>query len=896
MLKILVEHAGELVNKQQMFDAVWPGTFVGDAVLKDSIRQLREALSDDAGSPSYIETAHRRGYRFIGKISQPALDKHSIPQPGPGSVSLPLNTSAPGSSPVAVRALGRDAELAKMLSWLDRVRTGERQTLFITGEAGIGKTTLVQAFLEQAEQVPGIVVVRGQCLEHFGSGEAYLPVLDGFSRLCRSSAGAPVLGALREEAPSWLTHMSSLAPRSERDDLQSHSGSTTREGMLREMAEAIERLTSGSPLLLVLEDLHWSDYSTLDLVSYLARRRDPAQLMIIGTYRPVDVILSDHPIRGVKRELQAHSLCHEIPLEYLTEETVAQYLAARFPGRDLPSRLRHTIYRRTDGNPLFMVNLVEYLTDHRVIVEDQGRWKLCVECSEIEHGIPSSLKELIEKQIERLNTDERAVLEAASATGMEFSTVAVAAGLDMPTAWVEKHCEELARRHHFLSPAWLSELPDGTVTSRHRFNHVLYREVPYSLISPMRRAQIHQRIAERAVEIFKDRANEIAAELAMHFEQSRDWPRALQYLIEAARTATQRSAHHEAVELSRRGLEVLKRLPEATGRAQQEITLRMMLSVSLMAFQGFAADEMEKIHALGKELLRLQGPSPQLFNMLALLVLFYKFSGQIQSAQFIAEQLLQIAETLNDSALTMEAHRTMGSALIEQGKCAEALKYFNQASALYPANRNHRYTLAIAHDCKVVSECFAARALWGLGHPDGALDRMRGALAFARELSHPASWIFAAHFSAQLHQLRGEAVLARERASEVVKLADEYGLDLWQELGNIDMGWAEAELGNRQQGIDQMQRGIAAYMATGAKLWCPYFLGLLAGQLSRSGRVEEGLRTIGQALSLAEESGELYAMDGLYRIKNELVAQTDHGPRTTDTGRNSSRMLRRIYH
>jgi DNA-binding winged helix-turn-helix (wHTH) protein/tetratricopeptide (TPR) repeat protein len=863
VLKVLLEHPGQLVNKQQVLDTVWPGTFVGDAVLKDSIRQLREALQDDAESPSYIETAHRRGYRFIAKLSS---------EPAPDSASQFVSNPAPATaSATADPVLGRDAELAKMRGWLDRAVAGERQTIFITGEAGIGKTTLVQAFLDRAGQVPGTLVVRGQCLEHFGSGEAYLPILDGFSRVCRTPGGTQVAAVLREQAPSWLAHLSLFDPLSQKEQLQSQAGGVTRERMLREMAAALEKLAETSPLLLVLEDLHWTDYSTLDLISYLARRGDPARLMVIGTYRPVDVILAGHPLRSVKRELQAHQLCQELPLEYLTEEVVGQYLAARLPGRQLPSRLRHTIYRRTDGNPLFMVNLVEYLIDHNVVVEDQGLWRLCVECSEIEHGVPSSVRELIEKQVERLGDDERAVLEAASATGMDFSTLAVAAGLDRPMEWVEKHCEELARRHQFLSPAWLAELPNGTVTPRYKFKHVLFREVPYNLIPAMRRAQIHQRIADRAVEIFGERANEIAAELAMHFEQSRDWPRALQYLIEAAKTATDRSAHHEAVEITRRGLEVLKCLPETTERAQHEITLRMILSVSLMTFQGFVPADMEKIHVLGKELLRARGPSPQLFNMFGLLVLFYKFSGKMKLAQETAEQLLPIAETLGEPALVMEAHRAMGSALVEQGKCAEALEHFNVASGLYPANRHHPYTLAIAHDCKVVCECFAARALWALGDPDGALARMHGALALARELCHPASWIFAAHFAVQLHQLRGEPLLARERAREVVKLADEYGLDLWQAFGNIDLGWAEAELGNRQDGIDQMERGMTAFQGTGAKLWCPHFLGLLAEQLGKAERIAEALDTINSAISLAEESAEGYALADLHRIKGELI-------------------------
>jgi DNA-binding winged helix-turn-helix (wHTH) protein/tetratricopeptide (TPR) repeat protein len=870
VLKILVENAGQLVNKQQVLDAVWPGTFVGDAVLKDNIRQLREALKDDAASPNYIETAHRRGYRFIAKLGEQSQGKslaafqHEPARP-------PSSDNARSVSKAARRVLGREAELAKMQALMELVRGGERKTVFITGEAGIGKTTLVEAFLEHVAVIPGALIVRGQCLEHFGSSEPYLPVLDGLSRLGRVSTGTRVSDVFREQAPAWLSHLALTNVQPGEKDLPGPAAAPTRERMLREMAQAIERLAEHAPLVLVLEDLHWSDYSTLDLVSYLARRKDPARLMVIGTYRPVDVILAGHPLSGVKRELQAHHLCHELPLEYLSEEDVSQYLAAQFPGQYLPTRLRRTIYRRTEGNPLFMVNLVQYLIDQKVIAQQQGEWSFCVDCAEVEKGIPATIKALIEKQVERLGQDERAVLEAASASGMDFSTIAVAAGLEKPVEWVERHCEELARCHQFLSPAWLGELPGGIVTSRHRFNHVLYREVPYSLIPAMRRTKIHQRIAERGVELYKERACEIAAELAMHFEESRDWPRALQYLIEAAGTAARRSAHHEAAELARRGLEVLESLPQSSDRAHQEITLRMLRSTSLIAIKGFAAAEIDKICMLAQELRWMKDPSPQLFDMLVLLVLFYKFSGKMKSAEETAERLLHIAATLGDSALVMEAHRAMGSALVEQGRCAEALQHFDCASSLYETNANHPYTLTIAHDCKVVSECFAARALWTMGDPEGALKRMQEALAFAAELSHPASRVFVAHFAAQLHQLRGEPELSREHAKEMAKLADEYGLDLWQAVVDIDWGWSEAATGNEQSGIDQMQRGIKAYMAAGGKLWCPGFLGLLAGQLGKAGRTQEGLSAITEALALVEETGETYSLPELYRIKNELV-------------------------
>lgn len=870
VLRLLLEHPGQLVNKEQVLETVWPGTFVGDAVLKDNIRQLREALHDDAGSPIYIETAHRRGYRFIGKLT----DSPSMMSGAAGAQTwLPVSTSAATltSSPPTTRVLGRETELKNLGDWLEHALAGERQTIFITGEPGIGKTTIVESFLELAAKVPGILVARGQCLEHYGAGEPYLPVLDGFSRVGRSTDGARALAVLRQHAPAWLSQMPSLVPQSERASLQAQVVGATRERMLREMAEAIEVLSLENPFLLVLEDLHWSDYSTLDLISYLARRQDRARLMVIGTYRPVDVIVGDHPLKGVKRELQAHNLCRELPLEYLSEEAVAEYLNTRFPGDQLPARLRRTVYRRTEGNPLFMVNVVEYLIDQKMIVEEKGSWNVRVELSAIEKAIPANLRQLIEKQIERLDRVERMVLEAASVAGMECSSVAIAAGIDMPVASVERYCEELAGRHQFLSPGWLVELPDGTITPRYRFTHVLYRDVPYRSMAPMRRSEIHQRIAERGVAIYGERASEIAAELAMHFEESRDWPRAVRYLIQAAENTTRKSAHHEAADLARRGLAILKLLPESPERDQQEIALRMILIMSLGAVKGFAWAGVEEAYVDGRDLFRLSKPSPQVFNWLYLLGLFRMFRANTRGALEIADQVLGLAEELKDPRLIMEAHRARGSTLLEIGRCHEALEHVNRASQLYSQHQPFCHTLISGRDCKVLSECSAGKALWALGFPDTAMERMRVGLEFARQLAHPQSLAYAARFVAQLHQLRGEALAAQERAKEVIRIAEECGMELWAAFGKIDLGWATAELGQAREGIEQMQQGLSAYEATGTRIWYPLFLGSFADQLNKAQRVEEGLAVITRALACAEETGEGYALAELHRIKGELL-------------------------
>jgi DNA-binding winged helix-turn-helix (wHTH) protein/tetratricopeptide (TPR) repeat protein len=883
VLKLLVEHPGRLVTAQQVLDAVWPGTFVGDAVLKDNIRQLRDALDDDARSPRYIETAHRRGYRFIAKISELAPNNSEKPEP---ISELSLKFVPLRASGAAIGVLGRDAELAKMYGWLNHALTGERQTIFVTGEAGIGKTSMVEAFLEQAIPVPGLRVVRGQCLEHYGAGEAYLPILEGFSRLCRSSGGAEVLDLMRRHAPAWLSQMPSSVAQAERDVLHSRAAGATRERMLREMADAIDALTSHSPLLLVLEDLHWSDYSTLDLVSYLARRRDPARLVVIGTYRPVDVILGDHPLKGIKRELQAHGLCHELPLEYLAEDVIVEYLTTKFPSHQFPPRFRRMIYRRTEGNPLFMVNLVEYLIDQNVIVEEQGIWKLRIDMPEAEGGVPSNVRELIEKHIERLSPDERSGLEGASVAGLECSSAAIAAGLDMPLEWVEKQCEALAR-HQFVSAAWLAELPDGTVTARHRFNHVLYLEVAYRLIPAMRRSQIHQRIAERELAIYGDRSGEIAAELAMHFEQSRDWPRALQHLLRAAENAITRSAHHEAANLAGRGLEIIQSIPENAERDKQEMKLRMILGVSLMATKGFASAEVEKINAPGRELFWRHGPSPELFFMLWSLNMHRQFSGDMPSSLDISCQLLQLAEELEDGPLIMQAHCSFASVLTLLGRCSEALTHIENGTALYASNQNNINAVFAGFDNQVMFHCFAALAFLTLGDGNQCSDKLAAGLALARNLGHPSTLVVAQHIAAQIHQLRGDAVLAHQFANQATDLAEEYGLELWRVYGIIELGWAEAELGNVKGGIEQMQRGLALHESMESKLRLPYFLALLADQLGKTGRLEEGLVEITKALTLAEHTGEGFALPEFYRIKGDLLIKAAEQSRRP-SGRNTN--------
>ena len=587
-----------------------------------------------------------------------------------------------------------------------------------------------------------------------------------------------------------------------------HVGGATRERMLREMAEAVEAMSAVAPLILVLEDLHWSDFSTLDLVAYLARRGDAARLMIIGTYRPVDVILSEHPLRDVKRELQAHSLCQEIPIDYLSEDDIARYLTVRLGQHDLPRRLTRLIHSRTEGNPLFMVNVVQYLIDERVIRESNGQWLLGDE-PDLASGVPENIRQLIEKQIERLNKDERLVLEGASVVGMECSSVAIAAGLDTNTEWVEEQCEALVRRHQFLSPARIVELPDGTITPRYRFSHVLYLEVPYRLLPAMRRSQIHGRIGQSGEAIYRDRVGEIAAELAMHFEQARDPARAVKYLLQAAHNAMNRSAQHEATALARRGLQALDSLPASPDRDRREIDLRMILGAALMATRGFAAAEVEQVFRRALAVCHGLGDPAQTFQVRWQLGLFHYFRAELVEARDVAQHLVESANETSDVGAQLEAHRAMGVTLVDLGRFTESIEHLDRVVSLYDATP--RQVTFAGQDPKVVSECFAARSLWALGHSDRALERVRAGLALATELGHAESLVIAHHFAAHLHELRDETAIARTHAESVLALAEEAGLVLWAAFGHMIRGWTRVQVGDTDEGIHELQRGLASY-------------------------------------------------------------------------------------
>jgi DNA-binding winged helix-turn-helix (wHTH) protein len=560
VLAYLVDHAERLVTHDELLRAVWPNSVIEPQAVKRHVLALRSTLGDRPKNPLFIETIHKRGYRFIAQVSE-IVDSRSIV-----------------STRRVQDLVGRAGALEALHEAWRCALSGERQIVFITGEPGIGKTALAEEFQRQIALGERTVhMAHGQCIEGYGSKEAYGPMLHALGRLCRGPQAAPIIQILFAEAPTWLAQLPSLLTPEHREMLRREILGATRERMVREIGDALESITAQTALLLVLEDLHWVDDSTLDLISALARRRTPAKLMLLATCRPLGAHAPRHPLKALRSELLVHRLCREIALTSLSEAEVEEYLGAQSPASHPPQGLSALVHRHTEGNPLFMVAALEHMAKRGLLARANGCWQLQVPLEQIELEVPDDLRHMIEAQLEPLSASECSALELASVSGAAFSASVIGAAAELDSLSLENLYEELSRRHHIVKWVGTHALPDGSMTERYAFAHVLYRQVLYDRQLPGRRARLHGLIGERLAALYTQRMEEVASELVYHFEQACDWPRAIDFLQQAAEIAGRRYAHRQVDSMLARALELVSRLPEAQ-RAQTEPQLLASLA------------------------------------------------------------------------------------------------------------------------------------------------------------------------------------------------------------------------------------------------------------------------------------------------------------------------------
>ena len=888
VLRYLVHHAGRVVKKEELLDALWPGIIVGDDGIMVCVRELRQALGDDSRTPQFIETLRKRGYRFIAPLTAVASpvqgSKLQIPDslpPSPADVEekkAPVPQGETWDMERGTPVVGRKSELTQLQSLFEKVLRGERQVVFVTGEAGIGKTTLVDAFLAQIRDRPDVRITSGQCVEQYGPGEAYLPLLEATARLCRAPGGERRIAALQRYAPSWLAQLPGLLEPQAFDRLQQRVQGTSRERMLREMAEAAELFTTRRGLVVVLEDLHWSDVATLDWVTYMARRREPARLLILGTYRPADALATNHPLRGVVQELWARGQCEELRLAPLAEEAIAEYLAMRLNADVearciVPLQLIPLLHHRTGGNPLFLVNTVDDLIQQGVFIEEAGQQTLRTDAVKaISEGIPDTLRHLIERQLERLPEPEQRLLEVASVAGVEFAAAEAAAGLLTEQDNVEATCERLARTGQWLRAAGVAEWPDGTISGRYSFLHAVHHEVVYAQLAEVRRVQLHRHIAARKEMAYGERVGEIAAEMAAHFAAGRDLQRAVTYSRQAAETAVRRHAHQEATAHLTKGLELLRALPDTAERVQHELGLQVMLAASLMALKGYAAAEVEQAYARAQALCQQVETTPHVFPVLRGLVSFYQVRARLQTARELGEQLLHLCQRAEDPLLHVQAHYGHGVTLFDLAEFDSSAAHLTHTLTLYtPQQHIAHVSLYGGYDPGVACLQWLARILWLRGYPTQAKQRSDEALHLARELGHPLSLAWAWNIAAVIHQYRGEEPAAQACVQEAVSIVQEHELAFMAALTMVLQGWGLVGQGQRIKGIEKIREGLTAYQSTGAALSLPAQFSLLAGAHARNGQMVEAQRLITEAIAITTKTGERWSEAELYRLKGELT-------------------------
>jgi len=554
--------------------------------------------------------------------------------------------------------VGREVELNRLEAFLQQAINGTGRVVFITGEPGIGKTSLSDEFLRRARtKYPALLVARGRCVEQYGTGEAYLPFLDAVGGLLEGPGRERWAAVMRTYAPTWCTQLpAAFASSSALERLQQETIGATKERMMREMGDALGMFATTSPIVLLFEDLHWADPSSIDLLRHLCQRINNQRILIAGTFRPEDVERSNHPLKSYKAEMQAHRLCEEVALSLLGRDHIAEYLNASFTPNDFPPELAAMIYDKTEGHPLFAINLLQYLSERGDIGRTNAHWSLARPLSELDLEAPESVRSMISKKIDTLEAEERRTLQYASVEGAEFLSTVVASLLKVDEVDLEERLAHLEKTHRLIVTRGEEELPDGSFATRYRFAHALYQNFLYGDLVNKRRVMLHRQAGEQLARHYGKRAPHIATQLALHFERGRDFPRAIEYLIHAGDNAAKVYANAEAADHYTRALGLVEKLPDEA-QTEMLVTLYQKRGAVNMALSRFAQSVDDYTHML--EYQKSLGSPEKQAEALNALALTLFFSHRLEEMETRANEALAAAKLAGSEALSMQTAALM---------------------------------------------------------------------------------------------------------------------------------------------------------------------------------------------------------------------------------------------
>jgi predicted ATPase/tRNA A-37 threonylcarbamoyl transferase component Bud32 len=768
--------------------------------------------------------------------------------------------------------VGREKQRDHLLRSYVRARDGSGRIVAVTGEPGIGKSTLLDEFIsELGARGERPIILRGHCSESLAGTEAYLPILEALDHLRQPATGESFDGVIRSVAPTWYTQVATIA----RDGLPLASGDAgpapSQERMKRELGMLLEEVSRARPVVFIIDDLHWADISTIDMLNYLAGRFSAMRLLVLTGYRPSDMALSEHPFLAIRTELQSRGLFEEVPLDFLRPDDVAAYLALQFPDHAFPAEFADVIYRRTDGSPLFMADLVRYLHDTGDIVEEAGAWRLGGDAPLSADALPATVRAMITRKIEQVDAQDRRLLEAASVQGREFDSTVVGEALEMDVLEVEDRLERLERVHVFLRQKEEAEFPDRALTLRYQFVHVLYQNELYQALRPTRRVALAGRIARALASHHGADTTAVAGRLAVLFETAREFATSAQYFFIAAQRAIDLFGHREALSLAERGLKGVASLPADADRHQLELGLQLLRGTAQRVVMGWAAPELERTFARARELCQLLQDPAELFPVLWNLAFFHMIRGDLRVARDQTATLMAQAEASSNPPFLVAAHHLAGVTCEFLGNLVESSEHLEHARELHDPAQHHTYTAMFGPDPGMIARAMSSRPLWSLGYPDRSLERSRETIALVRSQRHPVTLVFALVVGQGVHVYRGEASEAIALGDEIIRLCDEYEFPQEAEWARGFQGAALALQGQPDDGVVRLQQSLAALQALGSGLVRTMFLSLLADAAHRAGRIDDGIAAVDEGVRHAEGTLEGGFIAELHRTRGELL-------------------------
>jgi predicted ATPase len=793
----------------------------------------------------------------------------ALSRPGSGHSTIPKPRS--GARPT----VGRRHERAALHAGFESAEAGNGLFLCVTGEPGVGKTTVVEDFLAEVEAGNRtFTLTRGRCTERLAGTEAYLPLLEALDGLLHGSDEAFSAQAMKLLAPTWYVQLVPLAAAdpSLAPGLAEAEGAS-QERRKRELGHFLHEMSRRRPLVIFLDDIHWADPSSVDFLAFLGVRCAEWRLLLILTYRPSDLLLSQHPFGPVQLELQGRGICREIALPFFTREDVDRYLALAFAGHGFPEEFTDAIHLRTGGIPLFLVDLLCYLRDCDVLVPARGRWTVARAIPDLKSDLPVSIRSMIQRKVDRLAEADRHLLMAATVEGTEFDSAVLARVLGWEAIQVEERLDVLERIHALVRLVREHELAERTPSRRYTFVHALYHHALYTSLVPTRKAALSAAVAQALLDLYGERQSDVAGRLGLLFEAARQPRRAIEYVLLATQNAVRIFAHQEAIALARWGLELLEKLPDAPAHTREELALLLSLGVSLVATRGFASPDVEETYLRARAVCLRAEDHSALFPVLYGLWNVSLLRCELSRCKDLAMQMFDLARGQSDQIVLLQAHNVLQQPLLHLGELVDARRHQEQGLVLYDPTKHGTLTMVYGEDPGISFLTYAAVTLWCLGYPDRALRSVQAARWLAEELSHPFNLARALYFAAFTHLCRREEQLTRELAEALMKLSSEQGFALLLHGGMILHGWCLAMQGEATEGMDQMRQGLSGWQATGALSHRPYQLALLAEVLGSKGRIEDGLAALEEALALATASGERFLEAELHRLRGELLLE-----------------------